>query len=139
MATTIQINSTIEAPAEQLYPYFSDLEKFGELHPLIKSVKKFNDGLILVTEHIPLIGTLGFDNKYVVEVIASPLNKVTYKIRLPLWVRLTIDFSFVPSNAIPTVLTETIVIKGIFPARLVLGVMIKKYHQMILDELKAQY
>jgi hypothetical protein len=139
MATIIIIESTIEASAEQLYPYFENVEKFGEIHPLIKSVMKLRDNLYLVSERINLIGNLGFINRYEVVVATSPYSKVDYKIQLPLGVSLAIDFTFTPLSPAQTIIKETIVIKGFFPARFILGVMIKKYHHQILDELKARY
>ncbi|MCW3103990.1 MAG: hypothetical protein JWO09_2430 [Bacteroidetes bacterium] len=132
---SITLHTRIKAAKAELYPYFLDFEKFGELHPLMQKVTKTGTNTFYINESVLLLGFIPMKPEYTVEV-AETDGTITYNSHVRKGVDLQIRFSFSEDGNGYTTITEQVDVKAITVIARILLHTIKKAHTDIFRSLE---
>jgi len=132
---SITLKTRIKAAKADLYPYFHDFEKFGELHPLMKKVTKTGTKTFYVNESVLLLGFIPMKPEYSVEVVENG-GTIIYNSHVRKGVDLQIRFSFSEHGDGYTTITEQVDVTAIAVIARILLYTIKKAHTDIFRALE---
>jgi hypothetical protein len=131
---SIILSSRFNAPVAKLYPHYNELEKFGNLHPLITKVTPKGNNTFLINENLLLLGFIPMKPEYSAEVIEKD-GKIFYYSKVKKNVDLEISFSFKEENG-TTVITEEVKVEGNALVAAILLKTIRKAHSEIFIRLR---
>jgi carbon monoxide dehydrogenase subunit G len=109
MSLSFVLHHAVKSDAEKVKPFFENMERFAEVHPLIQSATLTGPHQYLIRERMAFSF---FKFTYKAEVSTHHGNEIHY-IAYPFFLVLTIKFKFAflkEENA--TIITESIHIKG---------------------------
>ena len=133
MPLSFVLHHSIKSRPERIQPFFEHMERFGDLHPLIKGVTQTGPNEYLIRERMAF-SFFTFNYKATVSVHNG--NEVHY-IAYPFFLTLTIAFKFSFLKAENhTVITESVHIKGPFIVAFILKAFVKKAHKKVVVNLK---
>ncbi|MCE3279757.1 MAG: hypothetical protein K0S44_1948 [Bacteroidetes bacterium] len=139
MKNTLTLNAKIKAPKENLYPYFLDFQKFGDLHPLITKVTKTGINKFHIYESVLLLGFIPMKPNYPVEVTEEN-GAIIYNSNVKKGVDLHIKITFEEDlHTGLTTITETVNVKAMRLVAIILLNTMKKAHSQLFDKLKNQF
>lgn len=115
-------------PIEELFPFFSDANKFVDIHPVIYKCQHLKDSDFQLFERLKLIGNLGFSFSYPVTFTAIHDKQqvtMTSQIRKGVHLELLFDFKAIEGK---TILTESVTFTGPFFIRPLFIPFLAKVH-----------
>jgi hypothetical protein len=133
MGLSFVLHHSIKSEAEKVKPFFENMERFAEVHPLIQHATPTASNQYLIRERMAFSF---FKFNYKAEVSTHHGNEVHY-IAYPFFLVLTIKFKFIflkEENA--TVITESIHIKGPLLVAHVLKMAVIYAHTKVVKRIK---
>lgn len=140
MPRTLLLQHTIDAPVETLFEFFSDFAKYGEMHPLMTSVKAMGDNNYAVKEKVRLAPFIYLFPSYSARVAANADRRsIVYSASLPmLTLSINIQLAIIDGGS-STSVSEEVVVNG---PRLFSGILlhfIRASHTEIYRKLGEKY
>jgi carbon monoxide dehydrogenase subunit G len=121
---------SLNKPAEEIYPYLSDMQKFVEVHPVIYKAEQLGEAEYLCYEKIRFV-FIPFDFSYKVNLRNLSLNNyVEMDSNIQKGVYLQLQFNLLSNND-QTEIKETINIKANFFVRMIFQNTIRKVHKKL--------
>lgn len=109
MGLSFVLHHTIKSETEKVKPFFEQLERFAEVHPLIQSASKTGEQQYIIRERMAFTF---FKFNYKADVFSHHEDEVHY-IAYPFFLVLTIKFKFAfLKEEGATLITESVHIKG---------------------------
>jgi carbon monoxide dehydrogenase subunit G len=131
------LNYSLTKPAEEVYTYLSDMNKFAEVHPVIYKAEQLGESEYVCFEKIKF-GFIPFDFKYKVYLKNSIVNNyIEMDSPIRKGVHLQLKFSLTTINN-KTEITETILIKANFIVRMIFQNIIRKVHKQLFTNIENQ-
>lgn len=133
----LTLKYTINKPLSEVYPHFSDLRKFGKLHPYMINIEEIKPGKFRIYEKLKLYGFIPMKPVYTSEVSEPEKNKhLLYTAHVKKGVDLKIHLRFMENEKRTAVtLTETIEVYSYGLIASMFLSLIKKAHQKLVENL----
>lgn len=132
MRTSLTLKHDLRIKKAELLPYLQQVQKFGELHPLIRKVVELSPGKYEVEEPVIIFNKVLYPNRYTIEIIADD-SRIKYIGNVKSIVRIEIDF-IVEDKTEGCGLREDIVITGpIGIIHIVKGMIGRIHKQMFMN------
>ena len=130
----MEIKYSIPAPVSDVYPFFADLIKFGDTHPIIYKVEQTGPNEYLFYEELNML-VYKHRFTYHVTLETTELNKkVTMYSNVQKGVYLHLTFLFSEANG-QTQLDETISVKANALVKMIFHPLLKKSHLKLVNEI----
>ena len=130
----MNINYLIDAPVREVFPFFADLVKFGDTHPIIFRVDDLGNNEYLIHEKLNLIV---YHHKFTYKATlesAELNNKVTIYSNVQKGVYLHLTFVFNEVNG-QTRIDETISVKASPLVKMIFHPLLRKSHLKLVNEI----
>jgi carbon monoxide dehydrogenase subunit G len=134
----LQLTANLPAAPEQVWPYFTEMDRFVSVHPLIVSAKPLPDGRYRIRERSPYAPWLGGITRYTARI--EPLEshrlvRMHGRVAGGL-VKLELTFRLEPT-ATGTHLQETVQFRSGLPVAPLLRGVFRKAHTQLFQQLAS--
>ena len=135
MGLSFVLHHTVKSETKKIKPFFEQLERFAEVHPLIHSATKTGEQQYIIRERRPF-SFIKFN--YKADVFLHNADEVQY-IAYPFFLVLTIKFKFTfLKEEGSTIITESVHIKGPPLVSHFLKMAVIQSHKKIVKRIKER-
>lgn len=130
------ITHSIKAPVSSVFPFFQDLKKFGEVHPVIYQVDQINESDFIFFEQINMIFLYRFSYPVKIEkIIPNQQIILSSDVQMGVFLYLTYNFE---SKDNTTFITELVEIKANLIVKEIFKIVLKSSHLKMVKEIKKR-
>ena len=130
------IKHFIKAQVASVFPFFQDLKKFGEVHPVIYKVEQISDNDYIFYEQINMIFPYRFSYPVKIEkIIPNQQIILSSDVQKGVFLYLTYNFESKDNN---TLITEMVEIKANPIVKEIFKIVLKSSHLKMVREIKKR-